>query len=372
MPTWGAVGLGKENAEVEPEEGFASYDETLGVPPRSPYLCLVKQIKKTETGSDSKEPGTPMVKLILEIAEPRGTKKALYNGYPFFVYRVVNSDWAGRVNQMLKAFLGNTKLTDAKKKAILEAFWDGKVVYDKDTDLITKIGTWTIPETLLVGVTTRKEKYEGDDRLTVQDLMSPADAPKGAPANNAPADEDEEEVEDAPEGEEEDEEVAERQEELAKMTVAKLKVVAKGLGAKLADYKALEKDDLVNFILDLEFPIEDEPEEVEEEEADEDEEEADEETEDDGLDEMSRTELKAHIKTEGLDIRVTTKKSDDDLRAEIRALDVEPDEEEEESEEDEAEPEPAKPVRRGTTARAASPARAAAKRRTGGKDQAPF
>ena len=68
--------------------------------------------------------------------------------------------------------------------------------------------------------------------------------------------------------------------------------------------------------------------------ADEDEDEEDEEVEDGNLDEMSRTELKRYIKDEELEIRVTTKMSDDDIRAAIQEL-IEEDEEEDEDEDEE-------------------------------------
>src|SRR5262245_28424113 len=68
--------------------------------------------------------------------------------------------------------------------------------------------------------------------------------------------------------------------------------------------------------------------------ADEDEDEEDEEAEDGNLDEMSRTELRHYIKDEELEIRVTTKMSDDDIRAAIQEL-IEEDEEEDEDEDEE-------------------------------------
>jgi hypothetical protein len=70
----------------------------------------------------------------------------------------------------------------------------------------------------------------------------------------------------------------------------------------------------------------DEEEETEEDEPEEEEEEVEEEEEPeaeaDPLDEMDRAELKKHIKSEGLEIKVTTKMSDDDIREAIRAEDT--------------------------------------------------
>jgi hypothetical protein len=71
---------------------------------------------------------------------------------------------------------------------------------------------------------------------------------------------------------------------------------------------------------DEEEPEEEEVEEDEEEEEDEvEEEEEPEEDEADPLDDMDRSELKKHIKSEGIEVKVTTKMSDDDIREAIRA-----------------------------------------------------
>ena len=77
----------------------------------------------------------------------------------------------------------------------------------------------------------------------------------------------------------------------------------------------------------------------EEEEEEEEEEEAEEEEEGDDLDDMDRSELKKHIKENSLEIKVTTKMSDDDIRDAIRELSGEDEEEEIEEEEDEDEEE---------------------------------
>jgi len=87
-----------------------------------------------------------------------------------------------------------------------------------------------------------------------------------------------------------------------------------------------------------------------------DEEEDEDEDEDDELAGMDRAELKAHIKSEGLDVRVTKSMSDDDIRTAIAEASDEDDEEEEE-------PSPprrrtaAKPAARTRTKAAATPAR---------------
>lgn len=135
-----------------------------------------------------------------------------------------------------------------------------------------------------------------------------------------------EEVEIDDDTEDEDEGV-----DLSSMTAAQLKVHAKGLGIKGTDKK--NKAALIALI----EAADDEDDEEDEEEEDEVEEEEVEEDEDDGLDEMSRSDLKAHIKAEGLEVKVFKSDSDEDIVAKIREATGD-DEEDEEEEEDEPAP----------------------------------
>ncbi len=271
MPKWGAVGIGKEAADVDPDTIDNVYDEaSLGVPPKGPYLVVVKRFEVGETGESSATPGSPKVTLLFEIAEPAGTKKARYNGYGLWLHRAATEESAGRINQILLALLDNTKLPAAKRKLILQAFHDRNVVVEKPdargNQIVTKIGTWAVPEGMVVGINTKAEKYNDEDRLAVTAVMSKNDAPKGTKADV---------VDDEPEAE--DEEVDElddlfgaREEELGGYTIAKLKTTAKGLG--LTVKRGATEDDLITAILDEEFPEDDEPEDEPEEEPEEDDE----------------------------------------------------------------------------------------------------
>lgn len=82
---------------------------------------------------------------------------------------------------------------------------------------------------------------------------------------------------------------------------------------------------------------EEEPDEADEEEAEDDEEEDDEESATEALSGLSRTELKALIKEESLDVTVKKSMSDDDLREAIVAAGWEPESEEDDEEEDDEE-----------------------------------
>lgn len=249
---------GAAAATVEAEVGYSSYDEaTYGVPPKGPYRCVVKRLEATETGENSKEPGQPMVRAMVIIDEPAGTKKAKYNGYIMNLYRVATEEQAGRMNQFLQALAGGP---GAKASALIKSFWTVGGVTD-DNDLITKIGTMKFdkPEGLGIGVNTRHEVYQDEKRLVIASVMPIGDMPPAVPVDEDDEDDAAAEPDDeAGEPEADSEEVEERREELQSLTLAGLKKEAKGAGLKIADYKNLDQDALVELIIDTEFPIDDE------------------------------------------------------------------------------------------------------------------
>jgi len=83
------------------------------------------------------------------------------------------------------------------------------------------------------------------------------------------------------------------------------------ISSKISDY--IDVDD-VDGKSSPDDDAEEDDDDVEDEESDEEEED-----EDDGLDDKSRVELKAHIKSEKLEVKVLKSMSDDDIRAAIRA-----------------------------------------------------
>jgi hypothetical protein len=381
MPKWSVDAVDKDLADVDPDSVGAMYDPAIGLPPKGPYLCALNFVKVGKTGENSASPGSAKIWIKAEISEPPGTVKSKYNGYELYKHQnVALASEAGRVNQFWLAVLDNTKLTAAKKKAVLAAFHARQVVVD-EKDNITKIGTWTLPDNMKIGIVTRPDKDQnGEAGLGVGSFMPASQAPKGIPEDEAELDEEEADTE-SEEGEvDADEEVAARQEELEGYTLAKLKTLAKSL--ELTIKRGAKEEDLIDLILDAEFPPEDdeEPDEEEsEEDADEEDdsdEEDDAEEEGDALDEMDRAALRAEAKA--LEVRVLKSMSDDDLRDALReagwaADDAE--ETEEAEEEDEPEPEPVKrPARRGA-ATTAPKGRAAEKRRKGTAnpdDEPPF
>lgn len=364
MPKWEALGdvADKSLADIDPDTIDNIYDEAeLGVPPKGPYLFNLKRLQGVESKA-----GDPMLKCVLELAEPKGTKKARYNGYSIWFYQLSTKERAGGVNGLLHALLDGKPL--AQRKKIIEAYWSGNVVLDEQK-FVKKIGTWIVPESVLIGANTKLENStEYGERLTVafNGIMPASDRP----ASKATADVEEDDVEE--EGDE-DEEVQARQDELTEMTTAKLKAEAKKAGVTVK--RGMTDNELIEAILDVEFPIEDESEDEADDEPEEDDEpdetEEEDEPEGDEFDEMDRAALKKYNTAEKLGVKVTTKMSDDELRDAIRA--ALPDDEPEEDDDDDEEPEPTPAPRRGRAkATAAAPGRAAAKRRKGSDDEPPF
>lgn len=146
-----------------------------------------------------------------------------------------------------------------------------------------------------------------------------------------------EEVEDIDEPEVEDDDEGE---DYSGLTAAQLKALCKERGIKGVDKK--NKAALIALLEANDEADDDEDEEEDEEEPDEVEEDEEEEEEDDGLDEMSRAELKAHIKAEDLEVKVFKSDSDEDIVAKIRDAS-------EEDEEEEDEPAPKKAASKGKT-----------------------
>lgn len=356
MPKWTALGdvADKSLADVDPDSVSNIYDEeSLGVPKPGPYLAVVKRLQGTESKA-----GDPMLKMVVELAEPKGSKKARYNGYGIWNYIVSTKDTASRVNQFLHAILDGKP--PAQRKKIIDQYWAGNVVLsDDDNKFITKIGTWMVPDSIQIGINTAKENSaEYGERLKIAfgGIMPASERPASKVADEDP---DEAYAEDEDEADEVDEEVDEefeaREEELNGLSLAELRALAKELGVT-----GKGKGGLVTAILGEEFAEEDEAEDDEEADEEEEAEEGDE------YDEMDRAALRAAAKELG--VRVLKSDSDDDLRGKLREAAEDNDEEDEEDEEDEPEP----PVQKGRArATAAAPGRAAAKRRRGSSDDEP-
>lgn len=294
VTSWG-TGLKADEAAKAKGTGFNDYDGPL--PPKGVYRMRMKflRLKMSKTGN-------PMLNALFEVCEPakigaKANPKAKYNGYAQFWHGNITPQGAGFVN----AFLDALKINRRK-------FWDKDVHHDNDGEpkvegesyllgTITKIGTKVIKEgdegPLLTVSITKDKPYNNEERMKASGFAEARAAGKPTDEDDDDAyEEDEaeeefeeeeaeesesEEDEDAAEEEESDEEFDARVEELEALSLVKLKAVAKKNGAKLADYKTLDEDGLIELILEQEFPPEDE--EAEEEEPEEEPEEVEEEEE---------------------------------------------------------------------------------------------
>ncbi len=121
MPKIKGAGFGIDaaeavNAEVEggSQTGYAG--ET---PPSGVYHGVLKILQLTKTGPNSKKPGTPMLKIMVELKGNKGAK-AKYDGYGAWSNQTVRPDSAQYVNAFLDALV---KGDEKKAKAVRTWFW---------------------------------------------------------------------------------------------------------------------------------------------------------------------------------------------------------------------------------------------------------
>lgn len=318
---------------AEPEGG--NYDNT---PPKpGTYQGKLKGLKVTEiqTGPNA---GADRLRVLVEITGPKGAKNINGGsavGTGVFSGLNITEQGAGYVNQFLHAVAGAKSAAD--KKAIEKAFWgvgkyDGCAM-DEDGE-VEKIG-----KALFIGspagerpigiVTTVRPNKDGEKMADISRFLAPKAADDD---DDVDEDDDEEDIEEPEEDDEEDEEEDEededeeeddesedeedeedseddeRLEELNGLSLVKLKAEAKKAGMSAADIKGLDKEDLIEAIIDAESEDEDEDDGTDERRAE--------------LDELSLIKLKAEAKKVGLlaaDIKGLSK---DDLIEAIMENDV--------------------------------------------------
>lgn len=309
---------------TEVKTGFETYDGPL--PVRGMYRGRITKLSYREFAT-----GTTGLQAVVSFEAAKGDPKnqAQFDGYTAFgrVFFTDSEQSAARESNFYAA-LG---LKD--NPTIVTEEGDQK---DRSGVKVTKIGGKN-PIGSFVNVDLRVSRdrdgeMEVDGMYKVKEIAA-ASTVKGANAvadDEADEDDDlmeEDETADEEEAEEseDDAEVIARETELMKLTLAKLRAEAKTLDI---DTSGLKKDELVSEILDVEFGVaeegeDEESEEDEEEEEDEaEEDEAEEEEEDDDaeatrraeLADFDRAQLKKTLKAAAPDFRVTTSKTDDDLR----------------------------------------------------------
>lgn len=300
MPKVTSWGKGVDSGLADAEgTGFTTYDlEKLGLPPKGTYRFRMKLLKLKMNKN-----GEPMLNALFEIEEPakvagKANTKAKYNGYGMWWNGNVTPQGAGFVNNFLDAFKFNRKM-----------FWNKELVHDNDGEPavsgasyivgnVTSVSKKKVPEDgLLLKISLIKDKpYQGEERMKpaaflpigASDKYDTADEEDEIDDDTEEEYEEEEEEEEAEESEEDtddeegDEEISEEEEELRdeleELTLAALKKTAKAdYGASLKDYRGMEKEELIEWIVTAAFEEDEEEEEAEEEPEDAEEEEEEEE-----------------------------------------------------------------------------------------------
>ena len=257
--------MGKFSVKSKAQEvktGFESYD---GPEPKTGmHRGVVKNIRFKQFGTGS-HGFVVLIELEAAKGDPRGHKQ--YDGWPDFTNVVAVPKDGEPMKEGSERSLSNFL-------AALGVGDDPDIVTE-DGDLskgvkLKKIGSKTISAIegkAIVTVDLAPDTYNDETRMRIRNLYK-------AKSDNGPVFKDEEaedetaaddsvdETEDEAEGEE-DPEVAEREEELLKLTVVKLRAAAKEAGLTAASIKGLDKDELVSAILDEEFGAPEDPEEDE-------------------------------------------------------------------------------------------------------------
>jgi len=137
---------------VDAAKGFAAYSGPK--PPKGVYKCKVK-IWNLKINSS----GDQMFKILLEIDEPKGSKKAKFNGYPMWHQANLTEKSAPFVNAMLDAM-----------KVSRKAVWSVGVVTEQGGDINAKMGTKVTkiagksPVGIEVLVVTKIDNYNDDSK----------------------------------------------------------------------------------------------------------------------------------------------------------------------------------------------------------------
>ena len=246
-----------------------------------------------------KSSGGNMMFVFTAILEPKKADQKKFKGAPIFCNLVVgdlSEEYQRRnVRQLVKS-LGLPEKGSLNPEAAVKKM-DGKMVR-------------------IVVKTENSEEYGVQAKFNGLLPLKGEEAPEGD--DEADAEEPEGDEEEA-EADEEEAEESSVEEDVAELTRAQLKKYIKDNELDVKITTKMSDDDIRTAIVEA-WPDEEEAEEEAEDE-------------DDGLDELDRSGLKKHIKDNSLEIKVTTKMTDDDIREAIRA--AASDEDEGEDSEDE-------------------------------------
>lgn len=266
--SWDSSDLGNSVWDDELED-YPVYDGDL--PPKGVYRFLLRRLQLSTNKNND-----PMLKGLMVIDEPAGSKKAQFNGKDVWFNLNVTRQGAPWVNNFLGAVVPENKVA-----AIRKAFWDQKVMVDKsEPPTILSIGAVKITEGMLVSAQCGHKMYNGDTDLDAKRFFRPSNTDPSGAADESTADDVEDDWDDSEEETEkdaaddeadDDEEYNARVDELEAMDRSGLLKAAKA--AKVSVKRGTEEDKIIDAILAAEFPEEEEDEEPEEEELEDEEEE---------------------------------------------------------------------------------------------------
>lgn len=139
---------------------FGGYDGPK--PPKGVYNTLIKVIRiKTNKNDD------PMLNILHEISEPKGSEKAKYNGYAVWNNINVTKQSAAFINNFFDAI-------DPSGKAKV-AFYEERITTDdEEPPNLIKVGNKKVLS-VAVRVLTKDEAYQGEERLAVVQYMEAKD-----------------------------------------------------------------------------------------------------------------------------------------------------------------------------------------------------
>lgn len=335
--------FGSENFEGVGAEATGSDS-----PPKpGSYVAKLRRLVDS-TIQNGPNKGADRLRVGVEIIGPKNAKRVDGTsaiGAWVFSGLNVTEQGSGYVNQFLHAISGAK--TKAQKTAVEKSFW-GKGKLDgadlDDDDNVVKIGkdlyVGSPDGDITVGIVTRvrpdnREDHEGEKQADIARYLLPKSADEDDDddedddeEDEDTEDDDEDEEDEESEEEESEDDSDERREELSELTLVKLKGVAKGAGLLAADIKGLDKDDLIDAIIDAESESKEEEEEEEEEEEPEEDERAEE------LGAMTLVALKKEGKAAGLTVADMKGLDKEDLIEAIQEAESEEDEDEAEEDDD--------------------------------------
>lgn len=168
------------------------------VPPaRQVYRAKVKRMELGKTGPGAKNPGAPLLTLLLEFCATKNSDASQYDGYGVWHRLNVTKQGAAFVNQFLEAIAQGD---DEKFAKIKKAFWGGGLVVDGDDEgHVIRIGNLRVESPngeLIVYIGTKTDSYKGEERLAVTRFLWPANGDEaasdsgddGAPVEDLPED----------------------------------------------------------------------------------------------------------------------------------------------------------------------------------------